>query len=128
MPGNQDDVVPWLQSLDIFTLPSYANEGVPQALIQAMLVALPVVTTSAGSIGELALDGKTALVVPAQDVQALHKSIALLISDAGLRSRLGQAARNHCVGRYSLERMLDSMEAVFGSVISGYSAASPGAA
>lgn len=128
MPGNQDDVVPWLQSLDIFTLPSYANEGVPQALIQAMLVALPVVTTSAGSIGELALDGKTALVVPAQDVQALHKSIALLISDAGLRSRLGQAARNYCIGRYSLERMLDSMEAVFGSVIPGTPPVAPGVA
>jgi glycosyltransferase involved in cell wall biosynthesis len=128
MPGNQDDVVPWLQSLDIFTLPSYANEGVPQALIQAMLVALPVVTTSAGSIGELALDGKTALVVPSQDVQALHKSIALLISDAGLRSRLGQAARNYCIGRYSLERMLDSMEAVFGSVIPGTPPVAPGVA
>jgi glycosyltransferase involved in cell wall biosynthesis len=128
MPGNQVDVVPWLQAIDIFVLPSYANEGVPQALIQAMLVALPVVTTSAGSIGELALDGKTARVVPAQDVQALRDSIALLISDAGLRARLGKAAREYCVARYSLERMLDSMEAVFGSVTAGNSTADPGAA
>ena len=128
MPGNQVDVVPWLQAIDIFVLPSYANEGVPQALIQAMLVALPVVTTSAGSIGELALDGKTARVVPAQDVQALRDSIALLISDAGMRARLGEAAREYCVARYSLERMLDSMEVVFGSVTPGGSAADPGAA
>ena len=46
--GNQADVVPWLQALDVFALPSYANEGVPQALIQAMLVGLPCVTTNVG--------------------------------------------------------------------------------
>ena len=37
--GNQRDVVPWMQALDVFALPSYANEGVPQALVQAMLSA-----------------------------------------------------------------------------------------
>ena len=44
--GNQRDVVPWLQALDVFALPSYANEGVPQALMQAMLAGLPCVTTA----------------------------------------------------------------------------------
>jgi len=119
MAGNQVDVVPWLQALDVFALPSYANEGVPQALIQAMLVGLPVVTTSAGSIGELALDGKTALVVPGQDVQALRGAIAQLITEPALRARLGTAAREHCVQRYSLEHMLDRMESVFRGVITG---------
>ena len=36
LAGRQNDVVPWLQSLDLFALPSYANEGVPQAIVQAM--------------------------------------------------------------------------------------------
>src|SRR5213075_406871 len=61
--GNQRDVVPWMQALDVFALPSYANEGVPQALVQAMLVGLPCVTTHVGSIDELAIEGETALVV-----------------------------------------------------------------
>jgi len=117
MPGNQVDVVPWLQALDIFALPSYANEGVPQALIQAMLAGLPVVTTLAGSIGELALDGETALVVPGQDVRALRDCLVRLVADEGLRARLGSAAREHCVEKYSLERMLDRMERVFRSVV-----------
>src|SRR6266545_1461077 len=34
LAGNQERVLPWLQSLDVFALPSYANEGVPQALVQ----------------------------------------------------------------------------------------------
>lgn len=116
MPGNEVDVLPWLQSFDVFALPSYANEGVPQALIQAMLAGLPVVTTNAGSIGELAVDGVTALVVPGQDPVALGDAIARLLADPDLRSRLGRAARAHCSEGYSLERMLDCMEAVFGSV------------
>lgn len=116
MPGNKPDVVPWLQAVDLFALPSYANEGVPQALVQAMLVALPCVTTSAGSIGELARHEETALVVPAEDVPALRRAIERLIADAELRRRLGAAARAHCLERYSLERMLERMEQVFRSV------------
>ena len=111
--GNQRDVVPWLQALDIFALPSYANEGVPQALLQAMLVGLPCVTTDVGSIGELALADVTALVVPPQEVGALRAALERLMRDAALRTRLGEAARRHCAERFSYERMLDRMEAIY---------------
>jgi len=121
MPGNQDDVLPWLQAMDIFVLPSYANEGVPQALIQAMLVELPCVTTSAGSIGELAHNEETALVVPARDSQALRDAIGRLRADPNLRARLGAAARVHCRAQYGCAQMLDRMEAVFDSVVGNVS-------
>ena len=111
--GNQSDVVPWLQALDIFALPSYAHEGVPQALLQAMLAALPCVTTSVGSIGELALAEQTALLVPPQDSHALRGALERLVNDEALRKRLGQAAREHCAERMSDERMLDRMEAIY---------------
>ena len=117
--GNQRDVVPWLQALDIFALPSYANEGVPQALLQAMLAELPCVTTSVGGIGELALDGSTALVVPPEDVPALRASLERLIRDGGLRERLGVQARRHCAERFSYQRMLDRMEAIYTAAARG---------
>ena len=111
--GNQRDVVPWMQALDVFALPSYANEGVPQALLQAMLVGLPCVTTHVGSMAELAVDGTTALVVPPQDSAALSQALKRLIEDSELRGRLGAAARKHCSENHSSERMLDRMEAVY---------------
>jgi len=111
--GNQHDVVPWLQALDIFALPSYANEGVPQALLQAMLVGLPCVTTNIGSIGELAFADGTALVVQPQDVRSLASALEKLMRDPALRARLGEAARRHCAERFSYERMLDRMEAIY---------------
>ena len=117
MPGNQVDVLPWLQALDIFALPSYANEGVPQALIQAMLVGLPCVTTAAGSIGEIAIPDRTALVVPAESVQPLSDAILRLSNDEQLCASLGAAARGHCLQNYSLTKMLDSMESVFAACV-----------
>jgi glycosyltransferase involved in cell wall biosynthesis len=113
MPGNRDDVLPWLHALDLFALPSYANEGVPQALVQAMMTGLACVTTNAGSIGELAVHEETALVVPGQEVAPLRDALARLSGDEGLRARLGKAAREACLARYGYESMLDRMETVY---------------
>jgi len=113
MPGNQADVLPWLQALDIFVLPSYANEGVPQALVQAMLCGLPCITTTAGSIGELAAHDATALIVPPRDPHAIAAAIERLAASNGLRRELGEAARKHCVENFSYERMLERMEAIY---------------
>jgi glycosyltransferase involved in cell wall biosynthesis len=111
--GNRTDVVPWLQALDVFALPSYANEGVPQALVQAMLTGLPCVTTNVGSMAEVAIDGTTALVVPPKDPIALRAALSRLLDDGVLRTRLGEAARAHCAASFSYERMLDRMETIY---------------
>jgi glycosyltransferase involved in cell wall biosynthesis len=113
LAGNQRDVLPWLQSLDVFALPSYANEGVPQALVQAMLCALPCVTTPAGSIQEAAIAGETALVVPPENTDSLRAELGRLIETPALRARLGAAAREHCRARFSRDGMLVEMERIF---------------
>ena len=111
--GNQDDVLPWLQSLDVFVLPSYANEGVPQALVQAMLCGLPCVTTAAGSIGEIARDDDTAIIVRAEDPADLQRGLERALGGAELCKRLGTTAREYCAANLSVEVMLDRMERVF---------------
>ncbi len=113
MPGNQDDVSSWLQALDVFALPSYANEGVPQSLMQAMAVGVPVVSTAVGSIEELVRHEETGLIVPPQDVDALRAAIERLLTEPALVGEVPQAGSAWVSSRYSRERMLDSMEAVF---------------
>ena len=113
MQGEQSDVLPWLRALDLFALPSYANEGVPQALLQAMLVELPCVTTNVGAIPEIAEHERTALVVPPRNADALAAAIARLAADEGLRRELGEAARKRCIEGYSYSRMLERMEAIY---------------
>jgi glycosyltransferase involved in cell wall biosynthesis len=116
MQGQQADVLPWLRALDIFALPSYANEGVPQALVQAMLVELPCVTTPVGGIPEIAEHERTALLVAPRDPVALAAAIERLAANEGLRRELGEAARKHCVEGCSYERMLDRMAAIYREV------------
>ena len=111
--GNRDDVAPWLAALDVFALPSYADEGVPQALVQAMFVGVPCVTTNAGAIGEVAIADHTALVVAKQNAVALAGAIDRLLGDPALGSRLVSAARERVAAKFSLASMLEHMEVVF---------------
>ena len=111
--GDQDDVAPWLQSFDLFCLPSYANEGVPQALMQAMACGLPVVTTDVGSIGEIVTHDETGTMVPAQDAQALRVAIEALLGDAPRRVRLGAAAAARARERFGEALMVERMLAEF---------------
>ena len=114
--GNQSNVVPWLQAFDLFCLPSYANEGVPQALMQAMACGLPVVTTPVGSIAEIVQDGDTGLLVEPENPVALRAAIERLLADAPLRARLGARAREAALQRFGedqmVQRMLDQFMAV----------------
>jgi glycosyltransferase involved in cell wall biosynthesis len=116
MAGDQRDVLPWLQALDLFALPSYANEGVP-AGARAGDALRPALRDYAGRKHRRAgADEVTALVVPARDTDALAAAIARLAGDAALRKELGIAARRHCVENFSYERMLDRMEAIYHDV------------
>jgi glycosyltransferase involved in cell wall biosynthesis len=114
--GNREDVAPWLRAFDLFCLPSYANEGVPQALMQAMACGLPVVTTPVGSIGEIVQDGETGRLVPPGDAAALGAAIEALLADAPLRSRLSARAREAALQRFGEERMVERMLEVFSVV------------
>ncbi len=117
MAGQRDDVVPWLQSFDAFVLPSYANEGVPQSIMQAMACGLPIITTNVGAIGEIAHDGVTAMMVRPQEAEALASAILRLRNDASLCERLGRAAIIEAQERFSEDIMLERMEAVFRSAM-----------
>ncbi|MCW5591130.1 MAG: glycosyltransferase family 4 protein [Burkholderiales bacterium] len=114
--GNQSDVAPWLQSLDLFCLPSYANEGVPQALMQAMACGLPVISTPVGSIAEIVQDGDTGRLVQPEDAAALRAAIESLLADGPLRSRLATNARSAALQRFGEDRMVERMIDVFTAV------------
>jgi glycosyltransferase involved in cell wall biosynthesis len=117
--GEQQDVVPWLQALDVFALPSCALEGVPQALLQAMAVGIPCVTTDAGAIGEIAIGDTTALVVAKQNAVALAAAIERLLDTPALRARLAWAAGERVQSKFGIEAMLDAMEAVLRRAANG---------
>ncbi len=117
--GQQENVVPWLNALDLFALPSYGEEGVPQAIMQAMACAVPVVSTTVGAITEAVAADVTGLIVAPRDTAALAAALVRLRDDPDLRVRFGTAGRRLAEQRFGLDRMLDAMEAVFRAAMRG---------
>lgn len=111
--GRQQNIETWLQALDIFCLPSYANEGVPQALMQAQACGIPAVTTLVGSIGEAIVPGESALIVAPEKVPDLRNALETLIHDVEKRERMAQTAAEFARQHFSEAAMLDAMESIF---------------
>jgi glycosyltransferase involved in cell wall biosynthesis len=116
LPGNQENVPEWLSALDLFTLPSYGSEGVPQGIMQAMACGLAVVATPVGAVGEAVLDGITGLMTTPRNPAALARSLATLMSDTLLRERMGSAGLRHAQENFGIDIMLDRMLEVFARV------------
>jgi glycosyltransferase involved in cell wall biosynthesis len=117
--GNQDDVPKWLNSLDLFVLPSFGDEGVPQGIMQAMACGLAVVSTPVGAIEEAVQRGRTGLLVPPRDAAALAEALASLMGDAVGRRAFGEAGHAYAQAHFGVDMMLDKMEAVFRGAIHG---------
>ncbi|MFA7267860.1 MAG: glycosyltransferase family 4 protein [Sterolibacterium sp.] len=114
--GNQDNVEEWLPTFDLFTLPSYGDEGVPQGIMQAMASGLAVVSTPVGAIGEAVVADQTGLMVPPHDAAALGAALERLLTDAALRTRMADAGLRRARERFGIARMLDAMETIFAQV------------
>lgn len=115
--GNREDVEQWLQAFDLFTLPSYGNEGVPQGIMQAMASRLPVVSTTVGAIAEAVVDGETGFLVAPRQLDQLETALVKLMGDVALREQMADAALACAQVRFGSERMLDAMTAVFSNAI-----------
>lgn len=92
-----------LAQADIFSLASFA-EGVPVALMEAMAMEIPCVSTNIAGIPELIRDGLDGLLVPASSVEALAEALKRLIQDSGLRKSLGMAGWKRVGEFYNLQK------------------------
>jgi glycosyltransferase involved in cell wall biosynthesis len=114
--GNQEDVVPYLQAMDIFCLPSYGNEGVPQGIMQAMFCQLPIISTNVGSILEVLHHEKNGFCVPTKNTTELAKSIETLVDAPELRAEFASFSYQFAKENCTLNKMIDAMEQIFISV------------
>ena len=112
MPGVREDVADVLSALDLFALPSLW-EGMPNALMEAMAAARPVIASDLDGIRELVSDGETGWRVPPGDVPALAEALLRALADPARAAQLGRAAREHMEARFSLARMAEAYEAVY---------------
>lgn len=103
--GFVEDAGRFLQAFDLFLLPSL-TEALGLVLLEAGLAKLPVVASRVGGIPEVIEDGKTGLLVPSRDPEAIAKAIQTLIADRALTKRFGETLRERVLTDFSLSRVL----------------------
>lgn len=105
LAGAQNNVPEWLQSMDVFCLPSRA-EGISNTVLEAMASGLPVIATRVGGNPELVVDLQTGLLVPHSDALTLAKAMARLLDDHALRGQFANAAYARAHQEFSIETMV----------------------
>lgn len=108
--GFVDAVHDWLGAIDIFVLPSLI-EGFGYVLAEAGAAGKPSVAYRASSVPEVVVEGETALLAESGDDAEFGRHLKCLITDAGLREKMGAAARRDVYRRHGLDTMVERMEA-----------------
>jgi glycosyltransferase involved in cell wall biosynthesis len=90
--GFRDDIIDFLDSLDIFIMTSY-HEGIPVVLLEAMALSRPIVATGVGGILEVIEDGKSGILATPSDHVGFAEKCLGLMSEEDLRKSLGQGAK-----------------------------------
>ncbi len=93
-PGAAADIPEKIGNASVFVLSSY-HEGMPNALIEAMCLGIPSISTDCpcGGPAELIRDGENGYLIPVGDEEALAGRLRLLLSDPSLAERMGKEAR-----------------------------------
>lgn len=98
-----EKVFDYLHQADIYILSSH-EEGISNAVLEAMAAGLPIVTTSAGGMAEAVRDGVDGYVIPVRDIPAMVEKLTTLLGDGQLRERMGRSARERVEAEFTLER------------------------
>jgi glycosyltransferase involved in cell wall biosynthesis len=110
LPGHVDDVPQLLAAADAFCLPSL-NEGLPNAVAEAMAMALPVVATRTGGILELVRHNVNGLLCQPGNVPGLKSQLSKLLDNAALRARLGAAAAQAIRRAFDFDKCMEEWRA-----------------
>lgn len=115
--GQVDDILEQIRNASVFVLSSI-SEGMPNALLEAMAIGLPVVATDCPSGGprQLICDGENGLLVPNNDIDALADGILRIIRDRNLSRKLSENAVK-IVDEYSEEKICNQWKEYIDKVL-----------
>jgi L-malate glycosyltransferase len=110
--GEREDVPELVRALDVLLLPSW-EEPFGRALIEAMALGVPVVSTNVGGPPEIVEDGREGFLVPPRDPAAWAASIRRVAESATLASEMGEAGRLRVKQSFTVEHQTAAMLAVY---------------
>lgn len=119
--GHLSDPRILFEAMDVFVLSSY-REGLPNVLLEAMALEVPVVATRVNGVPRLVHDGVNGVLVEAGSHDALADAIGGLFRDCETRARLAAAGRATVINGYSFAKRMSMMRRVYDGVLGGGSA------
>jgi len=127
--GLQGDVeiIPWadrattlnlMRACSVFVLTS-RFEGMPNTVLEAMMLRKPVVVTDVDGSRDVLETGKGGFVVPLDDDQMMADRVIALLRDPALAGRMGEAGRQRVLDCYDIHRNAQMMDALYGELLGG---------
>ncbi|MBU1853369.1 MAG: glycosyltransferase family 4 protein [Candidatus Omnitrophica bacterium] len=110
--GFRNDIPEVTAIFDIAILASFF-EGLGRVLLEAMIYSKPVIATKVGGIVDVVDDGVTGLLIPPGDSTALSEAMVKLLSDRGLRERMGRAGREKIDNKFGAQTMVCQIREVY---------------
>lgn len=116
--GWRRDLATIYGATDVFLLTS-RNEGTPVALIEAMASGVPGVSTDVGGVKDVIDSPEAGLLAPFGDANALAAHVNALVADPARRSVMGARARAGVITRYSIDRLVADIAALYRDLLRG---------
>ncbi|HHW41964.1 MAG TPA: glycosyltransferase family 4 protein [Syntrophomonadaceae bacterium] len=116
--GFQKDIPQLIRLFDVVAVPSI-QEGLSIFCLEALASARPVVASAVGGIPEIIKDGRTGILVPPADPEALAHGVLTLLRDRELAQKLATQGRQLVSSEFSEYQMLRKTEEIYEKVLSG---------
>ena len=110
--------MPWiLKNVDVSVLPSLKREGLPRAMLEAMIAGVVPIVTNVGGSPELVVEGESGFVVEPGDAEAIRDRILRLYNDREMLARMSQAARQRVLTNFTIEKTARETVAVYRDIM-----------
>jgi glycosyltransferase involved in cell wall biosynthesis len=112
LAGERADVPELLPAFDVFALPS-RYEGLPTAVVEAMVCGVPVVATAVNAVADVVVPGETGLLVPPERPDLMAAAVRFLLDRPVEAARMAAAARNRLGDSYSVPVLREALAAAY---------------
>ncbi len=117
LAGWQADVSGYFEAMDVFALSSH-REGLPNVLLEAMALGVPVVSTRVNGVPRLVCDGHNGRLIDAGDGRALTAALAELAADPGPRAAFAAAGRETVETRFGFAARMEKLARLYDEMLS----------
>jgi glycosyltransferase involved in cell wall biosynthesis len=112
LAGQRSNVPDLLPAFDVFALPS-RYEGLPTAVVEAMVCGIPVVATAVNAVGDVVIPGETGLLVPPGRPELLAEAVGFLLDTPAAAARMAATARSRLGTRFGEQALRYALVAAY---------------